>query len=222
MNTDFPSHLAKELAGNPSLFGATKEAMLAELITAYVNGALSHEDAAEVEALLKSNDRAKTIHANILAVKRYLASEAGKQWLKSPLPISSSNEVETAAANVAEQPLGTITQHLAILAKAITDLFHFRATLATASGDEGLVRTLDDGQTRIALKSDSAGRLWLRVTSKVRTGSFKFDVEPAPPILTFSEIEPGLYSARICVDAELAAALEKGVPKLTPLPPGKS
>ncbi len=188
-----------------------------------MNGALSHEDAAEVEALLKSNDRAKTIHANILAVKRYLASEAGKQWLKTPLPISSSHEAETADANVVEQqPPPTPTPFLETLADAITKLFTFRATLATASGDEGLIRTLDDGQTRIALKSDSAGRLWLRVTSKVRTGSFKFDVEPAAPILTFSEIEPGLYSARICVDAELAAALEKGVPKLTPLPPGKS
>ena len=215
MNTDFPSHLAKQLADNPSLFDATKDEMLAEYITAYVNGTLSNEDAAEVEALLKRNARAKTIHANILAANQFLSSEAGKNWLQQPVV-----RADAAPSIFAISSAGI--GGLATLARTITDLFMFRATLATASGDEGLERTLDDGQTRIALKSDSAGRLWLRVTSKVRTGSFKFDVEPPAPILRFSEIEPGLYSARICVDAELAAVLEKGVPKLTPLPPGTS
>jgi|ERR1035438_8282589 hypothetical protein len=215
MNSKEIQSLTKKLAANPNFLREVEEETMHDLLLDYTAGLLDPDVEQEVRELITSDPVAAAIWKNFNESGARLQSPEGQQWMEE----SGQRILSNVLKEIPPEPKPPFFE---TLARAITELFAFRATLATASGDEGLIRTLDDGQTRIALKSDSAGRLWLRVTSKVRTGSFKFDVEPAAPILTFSEIEPGLYSARICVDAELAAALEKGVPKLTPLPPGKS
>lgn len=218
MNPELPNQLAAQLKANPLFFQDMDDALLSELVLRYEEGDLATDDAAEVESLLRTNAKAKAIRQRLQEADRFIASNEGRTWLDNladqALPPKPKYRRDVSPSTLFEG-----------LSEAITALFTFRATLATASGDEGLKRKLADGQTQIAVNSDSAGRLWLRVTStapEFRDGSFMFDVEPAPSVLKFSEIEPGLFSARVCVNADVAEALGKNaVLKLTPLPPTK-
>lgn len=148
MNTDFPSHLAKQLAANPSLFGATKEAMLVELLTAYVNGTLTSDDAAEVEDLLKSNARAKTIYDNILAANRYLASDDGKAWLNSPIQGTSEKP------NIVEQ-FGEAVEQVAIGIKRLLSEFRNESFVAAHLGDD--VAAAETDVVRVISLADCPG-----------------------------------------------------------------
>jgi anti-sigma factor RsiW len=235
MNSKEIQSLTKRLAANPNCICETEEKAVRDLLLDYTAGLLDPDVEQEVRELIANDPVVAMIWKEFNEIDTRVRSPEGQQWMEeagerilsnvlSEIPQEAKSHTAHAAARFSSAP-DFFTRHLETLAAAITELFTFRATLATASGEEGLERTLDDGQTRIALKSDSAGRLWLRVTSTAaayRNGSFKFDVEPAAPVLTFSELEPGLYSARVLVDAEVAAALTKGtVPKFTPLPPSQ-
>ena len=72
------------------------------------------------------------------------------------------------------------------------------------------------------LKSGSAGRLWLQVTStadEFAGKTFQVGAQPTPALLSFSEVAPGVHDACVCVSDELAAALSGGAElKLTPFP----
>jgi hypothetical protein len=232
MNTHAFDHLAQRLVKDPSFLSEAESMELRELLIDYTEGLLDDQSKREVESLIQTSSTAAAIYAEFASTDTFLSTPEGKTL------VAKSNEKTRAKLDdiigipSRKAPLFTevvhvvsdaLNQCLDNLSAAIADLFTFRATLATASGEEGLKRKLADGKTQIAVHSDSAGRLWLRVTStaeEFRKGSFKLDIEPAPSVLTFTEVEPGLFSARVCVDEEAAAKLAEGaVPKLTPLPP---
>ena len=101
MKTDIEADLAEQLAGNPFLFGSTKEDMLAELLNAYIDGQLPPADAAEVERLLLKSARAKTMYQNALAASRFLDSPEGKAWLHAAIPgQNAQSEIGPVAAIV--------------------------------------------------------------------------------------------------------------------------
>lgn len=208
MNTNPTTVFARKLFHSPDILNGDLDGELVEQILRYAKGDLTNDDAAIIAGLIHDD----------------LGVAACYQECQETLKLMQ--EAPVTRVPVGEFICAEVCGYLKTLGAAITDLFTFRATLATASGEEGLKRKLADGQTQITVHSDSAGRLWLRVTStaqEFRNGSFKLDIEPAASVLIFTEVEPGLYSARVCVTDEVAAALGKGaIPKLTPLPPNES
>lgn len=220
MNSESLKQLAERLRSNPSLFEDVDDELLCEAMLLYVNDDLSEADTAEMEALIKSDDRAKEVLTRFRAADEYAASPEGQaateRLLSRVLPQRRPQQVQAPANS-------TIFNLLEDLAAALGEFFTSRATMATASGDDSFKKKLPDGKTQFAVHTDSAGRLWVRITStanEFRDGSFKLEVERAPSILTFTEIEPGLYSARVSVDKETAEDLKLGAkPKLTPLSP---
>lgn len=212
MNTDFPIHFAKQLAGNPSLFGATKETMLAELLSAYVNGTLSNEDAAEVESLLRSDSRARTIHDNILTANRYIASDDGKAWLENlpghVLPPLTVTPHSRPAPTFFAPPTGS----LPALAEALTQWF------VNAVG-RGLPQAAADGDIVIAegpipghpslfggAVKDAEGNIRIRVSGSDTSYEGKtLEVtlrEQTHPMLRLRKTGPELVFGQVVIPAE--------------------
>lgn len=229
MNPDFPTRLAAQLRANPSLFEEMDDSLLGELVFHYAEGELDADDAAEVAVLLQTDPKAKAIYQRIEAADRFTASPAGNAWLENlrahmlpPCMAASVPADKAAEASIKATTHETLAAILASLRDAISELFVSRASLATASGREGMKRTTKDGETRILLKPDSAGRQWLYVTSTKREfagRSFQVEVEPTQALLSFSEATPGVYDAHACISDELAAALSSGAElKLIPVP----
>ena len=218
MNTDCQNIFAKQLADNPSLFGATKEAMLAEFLTAYVNGTLTSEDTAEVDDLLKNNARAKTIHDNILAANRFLASDEGKAWLKSP--VQGISAMQTAAIQpVTDQFFfDRLSEWMEALFRSLTCQAAYSDTTAgsVVRKFESVVRKFDSpagSRYRSRLVRDTAGQWRLRVsTSDADAAKRKvcLKIKEEAPVLSFVEGEPGHFLAEVFLTEEMARALESG------------
>lgn len=137
MKTDIDADLAKQLTGNPFLFVATKEEMLAELLSGYIDGELPSVDAAEVERLLKTSSRASEIYENLLAANRFLDSTEGKAWLQASVP-------KQADVKVAPDLVSTIGFALRIF-------FRDHALPVAAAAGSGGREKLKAGEHRFAL-----------------------------------------------------------------------
>jgi hypothetical protein len=83
MNSDFPTRLTSQLRANPLYFEEMDEILLSELVCHYYEGKLDADDAAEVEALLKTDSTAKEIYVRLQAADRFSASPEGKAWLEN-------------------------------------------------------------------------------------------------------------------------------------------
>ena len=219
---------AQKLASNPRLIAEEEEATLRELLALHSQGMLDPELVEDVEQVIQTIPLAVSIWREFQASEEQLKTGAGQAWLESAgrgilknvLAARAGNALEkTANMPVVQAPLSAL---LASLQDLISELFVSRASLARASGREGMKRTTKDGETRILLESDSAGRQWLYVTSKNREfagRSFQVEVEPTQVQLSFSEATPGVYEAHVRVSAELAAAFASGAElKLIPVP----
>jgi hypothetical protein len=186
-----------------------------DLLLDHSVGLLAPAIAAQAEALIQNDPLAASIWAEFQLIDEHLKTDTGKQWLGSTPDSWSSQATQTKplpAAEIGHAISDTFNRCLETLSAAIADLFTFRATLATASGEEGLEKLIDE-KTLVEVKPDSAGRLWLQVTSKderFRNGVFKFEVEDVPSVLRFAEVKPGVYSAQVCVDPEVAEKLAQG------------
>lgn len=203
MNPKFPAQLAEKVAANPALFEEMEASLLGDLVFDYHHGELDEESAAEVAALIQTNSTVRAVHQRILDAEKYASSENGRAWLEGMF----DRALAAASASADVRPAES---YFAGLARTISALFTSR--LATASGEEGLEKLLDE-KTLVEVKPDSAGRLWLQVTSKderFRNGIFKFEVEDGPSLLRFAEVRPGVYSAQVCVEPDVAEKLAQG------------
>ena len=227
MNSKEIQSLAKRLAANPNFIREVEEDTIHDLLLDYTAGLLDPNVEQEVRELIANDPLVAMIWKNFNAVDIRLRSPDGQRWMEeagerilSNVLASRANEVvRTSAKPTRKEPKIHV---LSSLRDSICELFLSRASLATASGNEGMERTLKDGKTRIVLKPDSAGRLWLQVTSTAEEfagKTFQVGVQPTPALLSFSEVSPGVHDACVCVSDELAAALTSGAElKLTPFP----
>lgn len=197
MNTNPTSVFARKLFHSPDMLNGDLDAELVEQIRRFAKGDLSDDDAAIIAELIHDDPGVADCYHETLKLM---------------------HEAPFTRAPVGKSICAAIAEDWNDLCAAISDLF--TSKLATASGEEGLERMIDDGKTLVELRPDSAGRLWLQVTSKsekYRGGTFKFEVESGPSLLRFAEVKPGVYSAQVCVEPEVAARLAQGAtPVFTP------
>lgn len=85
MNPNHPNRLADKLKANPSFFRDMDEALLGDIVFQYHEGELTGTDAAEVEALLRTDPRAKLIQQRLEAADRFISSKEGSTRLDSLL-----------------------------------------------------------------------------------------------------------------------------------------
>lgn len=83
MNPEFPKRLAEQLKANPDFLDVMDDILLGELIFHYHQGELDADDKTAVEEMFKTNARAREILNNLKKADEFIASDAGKAWLKS-------------------------------------------------------------------------------------------------------------------------------------------
>lgn len=210
MNTEFTSDFAKQLAADPSLFGANREAMLVELITSFVDGTLPAADAREVAALLEANPRAKTIHDNIVAANCFLASDDGQAWLSKPL---------TAQSKTPRKAHSDSPAFFTRLSDWLTDLFGaglLAESYAADASDDQIVKSFPaaSGEPFEAeLVKDGVGRWFLRVFTKDASAAahvLAVDMEREAPVLRFAPVSETLFEAEVRISETMAQALSAG------------
>jgi hypothetical protein len=211
MNPDFPIQLAARLRDNPSLFEGMDDSLLGELIFHYHEGELDSEGASKVKELLKSNTKAKAVWKRLEAADRFVATEAGKTWLKQlpdrVLPPAIAPFLPASAPAFFDR----LSEWMAASFRALC----LQATCSDGKVDE-VVNTFPSGSGdpyEAQLVRDAVGRWFLRVfTTDVEAArlTLRLEIEPESPEMKFTAVEPTMFFAEVRLSENMAAALKSG------------
>ena len=211
MNPEFPSNLAAQIKANPSLFEDMDDALLGDLIFHYVEGDMPAEDAAEVEAMIRTNAKAKAIHQRVLEANRFSASEEGAAWLES-LPD------RLLPPRVAPQELISHQSFFDRLSEWMVELFPsltLQAAHADGKGDDVVksFQSAADDPYKAQLVHDRVGRWFLRVSTADAVAArvkLRVELEQEAPVLEFLPEDAESFFAQVRLSESMAEALKAG------------